>query len=400
MDDMEEGLKKVLFLNAYFFPGYKSGGPQQTIANIIDAFGDVANIYVLTQNHDLGDKKRYPDVKIGKWIQFGKSKVKYIKSQDYIFSGIKKEYKNFKIIYSCGMFEKNMLAVLFIHKFTNNKKKLYIAPMGVFSDGAIHRKKLKKMLYLKLIKELGLLKDIIWSFTSEKELEEAKTILGDKVIQEYIIAEDIPRKVDFEKSISNLKLMHKEKGSLRIVFISRICEKKNLSLCIDILKKIEYGSIIFDIYGIIEDEKYWHTCEKKIKKLPGNISAKYCGEVKSENTIGIFGNYDIFLFPTKGENFGHVIFESLSAGCIPILSDTTPWDSVAKEDVGEVIKICDIKGFRDTVKKYIDLDDSDMNEKRINAINFAKKKYSAIITNSGYQSLFTVQGGGNTLLLK
>lgn len=392
-------MKKVLFLNAYFFPGYKSGGPQQTIANIIDAFGDKANIYVLTQNRDLGDKEKYQNIENGKWIKFGKGKVKYLESKDYLFHGIKEEYKNFEVIYSCSMFEKNMTAVLFIHRFSKKKKKLYIAPMGVFSDGAIQKKRLKKILYLKFIKEFGLLKDIIWSFTSKKELEEAKSILGEKVIREYIIAEDIPRRVDFEKSISRLKSMHKEKGELKIVFISRICEKKNLDLCLDILNNNEYGSIIFDIYGIIEDQKYWNICKNKIKRLPGNISARYCGEVKSENTVEIFGNYDIFLFPTKGENFGHVIYEALSAGCIPVLSDTTPWDSVAEEDAGEVIKICDIKGFRDTVKKYIDLDDLDMNEKKINAINFAQKKYDAIITNSGYKSLFTVRGG-NTLLLK
>ena len=36
-------------------------------------------------------------------------------------------------------------------------------------------------------------------------------------------------------------------------------------------------------------------------------------------------NFDLFTFPTRGENFGHVIPEALSAGTPIILSDQTPW---------------------------------------------------------------------------
>ena len=38
-----------------------------------------------------------------------------------------------------------------------------------------------------------------------------------------------------------------------------------------------------------------------------------------------FGNNDFLILPTKGENFGHVIAESLSASLPVIISQNTPW---------------------------------------------------------------------------
>ena len=35
--------------------------------------------------------------------------------------------------------------------------------------------------------------------------------------------------------------------------------------------------------------------------------------------------HDLFVFPTLGENFGHVIYESLMCGTPVLVSDNTPW---------------------------------------------------------------------------
>ena len=55
-------MKKVLIINAYYYPGWRSGGPQQTIMNIVDVFGSQSQIYILTHNHDMGEQVPYPDI--------------------------------------------------------------------------------------------------------------------------------------------------------------------------------------------------------------------------------------------------------------------------------------------------------------------------------------------------
>jgi len=73
----------------------------------------------------------------------------------------------------------------------------------------------------------------------------------------------------------------------------------------------------FDIYGTLEDLKYWNECQELIKKLPDNIKVKYMGIVKPDMVVPVFSFYDLFLFPSGGENYGHVIAESLTAERCP-----------------------------------------------------------------------------------
>ena len=73
-------------------------------------------------------------------------------------------------------------------------KKIVIAPMGVFSEGAINSKALKKKISLKLFLSLGMFKGVVWSFTSEMERRDAIKQLGRNNVSRYVIAEDLPRK--------------------------------------------------------------------------------------------------------------------------------------------------------------------------------------------------------------
>ena len=129
-----------------------------------------------------------------------------------------------------------------------------------------------------------------------------------------IIAEDLPRN-------KKVKHIHKKKQNhLKLIFISRICKMKNLLGAIQIISNLTEFPIQFDIYGNIEDKEYWELCKIELEKLPINVKWQYRGECDSNKVVETFANYDIFLFPTLGENFGHVISEALLAGCIPVIS--------------------------------------------------------------------------------
>jgi glycosyltransferase involved in cell wall biosynthesis len=45
-------------------------------------------------------------------------------------------------------------------------------------------------------------------------------------------------------------------------------------------------------------------------------------------------NYHLFFFPTRGENYGHVIHEALLAGCPILISDQTPWQNPKEKGIG------------------------------------------------------------------
>jgi glycosyltransferase involved in cell wall biosynthesis len=116
--------------------------------------------------------------------------------------------------------------------------------------------------------------------------------------------------------------------------------------------------------------------------------ANYKGTVQPEEVISVFEKYDIFLFPTKGENFGHVIYEALVGGCIPIISNTTPWLELEKNNCGRVCNLNDIDMFRNTIENYLSKNTDQLMEEKNNAIRYAKKKYEYSVKNSGYRKIW------------
>ena len=75
--------------------------------------------------------------------------------------------------------------------------------------------------------------------------------------------------------------------------------------------KLKNFHINFDIWGPIEDSKYWQECQKIISSLPKNIKASYLDTFNANNQVEKLSNYQLFFFPTLNENFGHIIFETM-----------------------------------------------------------------------------------------
>ena len=67
----------------------------------------------------------------------------------------------------------------------------------------------------------------------------------------------------------------------------------------------------------------------------------------------------MFIFPTFGENYGHVIAESLASGCPILLSDTTPWNMLERYGAGFNISVLDFEGYANRLQKFIDMDNQE-----------------------------------------
>lgn len=383
-------MKKVLILIPYYKPGYRSGGPQRTVENVCSAYHDKAEIYIATQNFDLGVPDKPYDIKNGEWLELDGIRIMYMEHRKYNIVSLKKLYKEFDIIYSCGLFEINSLSILLLNKFFYNRnKKVYIAPMGVFSPGAFRSKHKKKSAFIGLVKNLGLYKNIIWSFTSEKECDNAIRIFGNELfVKNHIFAEDLPSSVDFQKSYRCIE-NKTDTDVLNVVFLSRICPQKNLLYAIKVLKCSQtVKNIKFDIYGIVEDRDYWNLCQKEIRDMPSNINVKYMGAVKPDDVIDTFRKYDVFLFPTKGENYGHVIYEALAAGCIPIISDQTSWNDLDEEGCGRVISLLMQHEFVLAIENYCNCSRETLYLVQNRSIEYSINKRLSSIKYSGYSCIF------------
>lgn len=373
-------MKKVLILMGRYLPGYKDGGPVRTIKNLTDILGSEYNIRIMCHDRDHGDLECYPNIAVNAYNKIGNASVFYVKNGEFKFKTILKEIKKVDVVYCCGPYNNYAIKVMILKRLELFKQKLFVASMGSFSRGALSLKNKKKKVFLTLMKQIGLFKNVIWSVTSSVEEEELKNVIGKQA--KCIIAEDLPRieKIDH--------LYQKEENHLKVVFISRIAKKKNLLGAIEIISNLINIAIQFDIYGPIEDNDYWNECKQQLELLPSNISWDYKGECNSDNVIDTLSNYDVFLFPTLGENFGHVISEALIAGCLPIISDQTPWLDLEECKCGNVISLDNQNLFIKALERYSAMDQKEFSYYVNNAQNYIKVKNEESIKNTGYREIF------------
>lgn len=375
-------MKKALILMGRYLPGYKDGGPVRTIINLTDALGDEYDFRIVCLDRDHGDTKPYCNIQYDKWNQIGKAMVWYVKQEGFTFALIKKLAEDVDTIYSCGFYDSYGYKTLLLNRLGKLKgKKIVVASMGTFSEGAFSHKHLKKKLFLDGCKLLGLFKNIIWSVTSKLELADVQKNVGSKA--ECIIAEDLPR-----TNVPGFVVRERNDAILKIVFLSRICPIKNLLGAIKSLEQVRC-QVEFTIYGPLEDVAYWMSCKLKLEKLPENIRWRYEGHVPSEAVQEILQQHDIFLFPTKGENYGHVIFEALSVGCIPVISDQTPWGFIVEKNAGCVLPLSDeMTNFAKAIEQLNEIGTLSRVCMADHAVQVAKEKVEQAKKETGYRIIF------------
>ena len=311
---------KILIIMRGYFPGQKYGGPPVSVDNFCSLMKE-HSCYVVTHNHDLLSKQPYPNIHRG-WNNRGNCKVLYLCDKQYNKVAFEKIITKVSpdVLYLQSIFESCVLPILQIAKKHNIR--VLLAPRGELCKGAFNMKKYKKLPYIKLLRIMGLIKNVHFQSTSDEETEAINKLLDSPMSRIHRL-DNIPSipKRDYQR-------LEKSAGKGRFIFLSRIHPKKNLLSAIEYFNDVE-GKAVFDIYGSIEDEAYWKECQDAINKLPGNITCTYKGIVSHEKVHEVFSQYDAFLFPTLSENYGHVIVEAITSGCFVILSkDTTPWNDL------------------------------------------------------------------------
>lgn len=347
---MEANRKKILVFSSFYLPGYKAGGPVKTLENMVNHLSDNFEFWIVTRDRDLGDKAPYQSVKLDEWNAVGKANVFYASSNNltrHTFSKII-DSQAFGAIYLNSFFDINLTVKVLIARMLGLYRPvpIVIAPRGEFSKGALALKKARKSIFVRLVMFIGLYKNITWQASSALEREDIISTLGVNP-QRIHIAKDLP--TSSENKVITVSHDEPTSNELQVVFLSRISPMKNLDYALQVLCKVKVP-VNLDIYGPQEDSRYWQSCSLLISQLPENIKVNYCGSVDPDDVPTIFSKSDVFLFPTRGENYGHVIAESLNVGTPVIISDQTPWLNLKSDHLGWDLPLSNMSGFVDAVE--------------------------------------------------
>jgi glycosyltransferase involved in cell wall biosynthesis len=367
-------MKKILIINKYFYPGYKAGGPIQSLKNMCDALQNDFEINVLTWDRDYMDESSYKNIKPNNWINIDNYKVFYAKDKFIDKNLIIKSIKDVEpdLIYLNSFFDKISINSIQIAKRFSIP--IVLAPRGEFSDGALKIKKLKKVLFLTFSKIVKLYSNIKYHATNELEKKSIENIMG---IVPIFISEN------FVKKPSKEIILKEYTNEIKLVYISRVTPKKNLLFLLDFFKTLEINkSITLDIYGPVDDQSYWDKCKKSISNIENeNICINYLGAISPSKFEEVYKEIHFSILPTLGENFGHSIYESLAHGVPVIVSDQTPWKNLENRKAGFDVTL-DKKEFQKVFETLDSMNSERYNHYSKGALSLAYEYYNSLDTKS------------------
>jgi glycosyltransferase involved in cell wall biosynthesis len=285
----------------------------------------------------------------------------------------------------------SMLAILMLRLKLCRIRRLVLAPRGEFSLGALQLKHTRKRVYIRISKWFGLYQGLIWHASSE--FEEADIRRQFRLLQPVTVASVIPASEASGGKLATSQVavasdlagvvevgQHERRrkmlGQLRVVFVSRLSRKKNLAGALQMLDGVS-GDVSFNIYGPKEDAVYWKECQGLIAALPANIQARYCGQIEHAMIHQVFANHDLFLFPTLGENYGHVICEALVSGCPVLISNQTPWRGLETLNVGWDLPLSEPERFREVLQQCVDMGPEEQAAMSVRAARFGASRANA-----------------------
>ncbi len=379
----------VLVLYDYFFPGYKAGGPVQSLVNMIATLSSQYTFKVVTYAYDLGETQPYAGITPDQWTNINLAPDVPITcwyasrpiSRKLLVQLVVQAHPH--ILYVNGIFSRSLFLGTLLAMPRIRKKvhcRLVVCPRGMMQQGALAVKSGKKKVYLALLTKSGLLRNIIWHATTQDELADIQTLVGKKALG--CVAGNIPK-----KPLQHITQPAKQAGRLRLIYLSLITEKKNLHLLLQVLQSCT-AVIELDIYGPVKDTAYWLQCQKLMQQLPPNVVVTYHADIQPALVQDIIARYDAFILLTKGENFGHAIYESFSVGRPVITSYFTPWNNLQQQQGGWNVDTANIPAIAGLLNSLAAKDNSEWVKWCANAHNVALSYYHSQDFAMDYRPLF------------
>jgi glycosyltransferase involved in cell wall biosynthesis len=227
---------------------------------------------------------------------------------------------------------------------------LIIAPHGECSRGALGIRGTRKRLFLRAGSAVGLHRGARWQASTDQEREDIARALPWLAPSSIMVVPDVAG----EPRVAPSHRPPKTRGRARLVFISRLARMKNLHFALRALASVR-GEVTLDVFGTADDEGYLLECQAESRHLPPEVSLRFLGPLAPDRVVETFAAYEFSLLPTLGENFGHVIFESLGARCPVVLSDRTGWPDLGRAGAGFTVPIDDPSRWTAAIQACVDM---------------------------------------------
>lgn len=374
---------KLLIFYDHFYPSYKAGGPTQSIVNLVRALHNEFELSVVCKPHEMGASEMLPGIRINLWMDWEqKASVFYWNYGWRQILQLKRVIQDAApdIIYINGIYSLyfNFLPLLVARSVG---AAIVVAPRGMLHDGALSQKTWKKKPFLFLFKLLGLQKKVSWHATDETEANFIRSKMGDDV--RISIAPNLPNLLNI------LPAPEKKKDELILGSIALISPMKNHLEVIKALQQVQ-AKVEWHIYGPVKDAAYWKQCGAMIQQLLAHVKVHYHGELPPQELSNAMQQFQVFILPSKSENFGHALAEALSAGKPIITSVNTPFAGIESYGCGKAVTEQEMHTqLKAAIEQYAAMDAIEFSQQVTATQSYTELKFKNTDVLKRYYSLFS-----------
>ena len=349
----------------------------QSIANMVQELNDGYAFYIFCSNTDLHELPLHI-TQTDSWVPFNAyTKVWYAGRPDRS----KHLLEQLKIIepdklFITGLFSWHFTMVPLF--FCKGPQKI-LSVRGMLHPGALGQKWMKKKVFLQWMKWLQLAKRCSFHATDAQEAEHIRKQFGSPV--------SIYEAGNFPRWIGGDSVLKKEPGHLKLVSIGIVSPMKNILLVLQALQHCR-GNIAYDIYGPVKEPVYWEHCLQQIKLLPQNIQVNYHKEITPDKVPEKLSCSHVFIMPSKSENFGHAIYEALSAGLPVITSGFTPWNKLEENNAGKNV-VAKKEFLQQAIEFFVVMEHDQYGEWSAAAAAYARAKIDKEHLKEVYKKMFS-----------
>jgi len=299
----------------------EASGPSYSVPMLCNSISTLGNEVTLTTLSSRGIRPRYDLINHKEFISTNFLKKLGISNE--MKKWFSRNINEYSFIHSHGLW---MMPNIYPATFSNKYNKNYIiSPRGTLSKNAMVFSKSVKNIFWYSFQKRALDRATAFHATSEDEYNDIRS-LGFKAPVAII-----PNGIEIPNEVI---IPQKSRPNKKLLYLGRIHPKKGLEMAINAWSKLEhlYPNWSFNIVGKGEDA--YIKSLKNLVKVKNINRVEFFGPLYGEDKQKIFQDSDLFILPTKSENFGMVVAESLSNSTPVITTKGAPWKDLKTHNAG------------------------------------------------------------------
>lgn len=250
-----------------------------------------------------------------------------------------------------------------------------LSPCGMLDDWSMQQKRLKKIIYFRLIE-----KSVISNAESihcTLEAEAVSKVLSKIKVNKTIISLPV-EELFFESTEFN-------RNYTQFLYLGRLHYKKQPDLVINAFKNLGLkNDWSLNLVGG-GDDKYIQS----LKDLCNNHSRiEFFSTVSGLDKLKFFRTAAFFVLPSLQENYGVAVAEAISSGTIPIISEEVALSKVVLgNNLGLVCKPT-LESFRQQVEKALSMSLAEKKQLSERCISYGRENFSQSSLGTKYQKFY------------